>query len=70
MLEEQQQVLDGPLSPAVMQKVEEAKERLCLIRDNQGDLLRATMEVQEATKNLPDNSSPSPAKLLVKEGFQ
>ncbi|XP_050706157.1 uncharacterized protein LOC126991432 [Eriocheir sinensis] len=68
--EEQQKVLEGPLSPAVMHKLEDTKERLCLIRDNQDDLLKALEEVREVTKSLPDNSSPTPAMLLAKESFQ
>lgn len=68
-LEEQRKVLDGPLSPATIQKVEEAKERLCIIRDNQEDLLKASVEVREATRNLPDTSNPSPAMLLAKNNL-
>lgn len=69
-LEEQRKVLDGPLNPASMHDVEETKERLCFIRNNQDDLLSAMAELREATKSLPDNSSPSPAMLLAKESFQ
>lgn len=69
-LEEQQKVLNGPLSAAAMSKVKEAKERLCFIRDNQDDLLKATLEVREATKDLPSDMCPSPGMLLEQESFQ
>lgn len=53
-----------------MHKLEDTKERLCLIRDNQDDLLKALEEVREVTTRLHDNSSPVPAMLLAKESFQ
>ncbi|XP_045126773.1 uncharacterized protein LOC123513589 [Portunus trituberculatus] len=68
-LEEQRKVLDGPLNPAAMTKVEEAKERLCLIRDNQEDLVTATLQAREATKDLPKDSS-SPDMYLAQESFK
>lgn len=66
--EEQQKVLDGLLSSAAMHKVEDAKQRLSLIRDNQDELLKAMEEIQEVTKNL--NTNLSPAMLLAKESLQ
>lgn len=68
-LEEQKKVLDGPLSPATMTKVKEAKERMCLIRDNQDDLMSATQQALEATKDLPKDSI-SPDMLLAQEDFK
>ncbi|KAK8391881.1 hypothetical protein O3P69_017479 [Scylla paramamosain] len=68
-LEEQQKVLDGPLSPAAMTKVKEAKERMCLIRDNQEDLVSATLQAWEATKDLPEDSG-TPGMHLAQESFK
>ena len=68
-LEEQKKVLNGPLNPAAMVKVKEAKERMCLIRDNQKDLINATLQALEATKDLPNDSS-SPDMYWAQETFK
>ena len=69
-IEEQQKVLSGPLSPAAMTKVKEAKERLNFIRDNQDDLLKATLEVRDATKDIHKDTCHSPAMILAQENFK